>query len=171
MIRPKWRKSVYRQRSRGLLPLFSICCDCCYHPAHEACSRRKTNGFLNEHLSSFPYANSPTLKKSPMKLHVLGQSHDFPWCFQLHLKDTDLIRWSRKLRCSAKCFFFSLLYELPCLTLPISKGVWPAFLPLFFFFSCYHSLSRQMLTLSCSCTHARKHTHAHVHTCTHLVYH
>lgn len=51
-------------------------------------------------------------------------------CRQRVLNDTDLIRQSRKLRCSSKCLF--VFYELHWLTVPISKGVWPAFLLLFF---------------------------------------
>lgn len=54
----------------------------------------------------------------------------FLWCRQRVLNDTDLIRQSRKLRCSSKCLF--VFYELHWLTVPISKGVWPAFLLLFF---------------------------------------
>lgn len=83
------------------------------------------------------------LRKNHMKLCIPGQSQASLWCSRCYLNDTDLIRQSRKLRCSTKCFF--LFYELPCLTVPISKGVWPAFLLLFslsLFLSRSNSFSR-----------------------------
>lgn len=80
------------------------------------------------------------------------------------LNDTVLIRQSRKPRCSSKCLF--VFYEIRCLTVPISKGVWPAFLLLFFpppLLKLF--LDRCSLPRSC----ARAHTHTHIQPRTRLV--
>lgn len=92
------------------------------------------------------------LRKYQMKPCIPGQSQAFLWCCQRYLNDTDLIRRSRKLRCSTKCFF--VFYELPCLTVPISKGVWPAFLLLFFFFP-----APTLFLDRCSLSYSRTHKH------------
>lgn len=109
------------------------------------------------------------LRKNHMDLCIPGQSQASLWCSCCYLNDTDLIRQSRKLRCSTKCFF--LFYELPCLTVPISKGVWPAFLLLFFPLSFFYPAPTLFLDRR-SLSHTHTYTQAAVHTpSTRLVYH
>lgn len=93
-----------------------------------------------------------------MKPCIPGQSQAFLWCSQRFLNDTDLIRQPRKLRCSTKCLY--VFYELSCLTVPISKGVWPAFLLLFFSFppAPVQTLSRQTFSIMLPHTQRRTHT-------------
>lgn len=82
---------------------------------------------------------------------------------RLYLNGSDLVRRSRKLRYSTKCLF--LFYELPCLTVPISKDVWPAFLlPSFSLPSALTLfLHRHSLPLTPSrLSHIAVHTPAHV---------
>lgn len=103
------------------------------------------------------------LSKYQMKPCIPGQSQAFLLCSQRFLNDTDLIRQSRKLRCSTKCLF--VFYELPCLTVSISKSVWPAFLLLFFSFfpPLAQALSRYTLCIMLPHTHTPPYTHqAHV---------
>lgn len=84
----------------------------------------------------------------------------FQWFSQWIVECTGLIRQSGMLRCSTKCLL--VFYELPCLTVPISKGVWPAFL-LLFFFPPLLKLFLDRHSLLCFCSHTAAHTHqAHV---------
>lgn len=97
------------------------------------------------------------LRRCQLKLAIPGQSQVFFVVIMRHGCDEECT----KLRCFNKRFF--VFYEPPCLTVPISKGVWPAFsIPIFLFFPAV-TLAPDHCT-NCTQTHTHPNTHTHTHT-------